>query len=342
MDGATGAASAGRAAAQELKEDFGGAVLTQGDDGYDDARLVWNGYIDKRPAVIVRCKGVADVLASVRVARAHNLLTAVRGGGHNVAGFGTCDGGMVIDLSPMKGARVDLEARSARAQPGLTWGEFDRETQAFGLATTGGLVTTTGIAGFTLGGGIGWLMRKHGLTIDNLLSADVVTADGRLLTASPASHPDLFWALRRGGGNFGIVTSFEYRLHRVGPVVFGGAVLHPAERARDLLQFYNRWVATLPDATTSMVAFITAPPLPFIPQSLHGTAMVAVALCHAGPVEDGERVAKPLVSFGPPAVVHVGPVPYTILQGMFDASAPRGIHSYWKTHYVPELSDVTL
>ncbi|HLY21935.1 MAG TPA: FAD-binding oxidoreductase [bacterium] len=330
------------AAVRELRGQLAGDVIVPDDDGYDAARAVWNGYIDRRPRVVVRCRGVADVLAAVRFARAQTLLTAVRGGGHNVAGFGTCDGGIVIDLAPMKGVRVDPEARTARAQPGLTWGEFDRETQAFGLATTGGLVTTTGIAGFTLGGGIGWLMRKHGLTIDNLISADVVTADGRLVTANAASHPDLLWALRGGGGNFGIVTSFEYRLHPVGPIVVGGAVFHPAEKAREVLRFYNRWVATLPDEMTSMAAFITAPPLPFIPQSLHGTPMLAVAVCYAGPVEDGQRVAQPLVSFGPPAVAHVGPVPYTILQGMFDASAPRGIHSYWKTHYVADLSDAAI
>ena len=332
----------GEKAIEEFRTQLAGEVVVPGDGGYDAARSVWNGYIDKRPRVVARCKGVADTLTAVRFARSQNLLTAVRGGGHNVAGFGTCDGGIVIDLSAMKGMRVDPEARTARAQPGLTWGEFDRETQAFGLATTGGLVTTTGIAGFTLGGGIGWLMRKHGLTSDNLISADVVTADGRLLTASSASHPDLFWALRGGGGNFGIVTSFEYRLHPVGPVVLGGAVFHPAAKAREVLRFYNRWAATLPDEMTSMVAFITAPPLPFIPARLHGTPMIAVAACHAGSVEDGQRVAQPLIAFGPPEVAHVGPVPYRILQGMFDASAPRGIHSYWKTHYVADLSDTAI
>jgi FAD/FMN-containing dehydrogenase len=329
-------------AIQELRGQLGGEVIVPGDAGYDAARAVWNGYIDRRPRVVARCRGVADVLASLRFAQAHKLLTAVRGGGHNVAGFGTCDGGMVIDLSPMKGARVDPEARTVQAQAGLTWGEFDRETQAFGLATTGGLVTTTGIAGFTLGGGIGWLMRKLGLTIDNLLSADVVTADGRLLSASAASHPDLFWAIRGGGGNFGIVTSFEYRLHPVGPVVFGGAVFHPADKAREVLRVFNRWTATLPDEMTPMAAFITAPPLPFIPAALHGTPMLAVAMCYAGAVADGERVAQPMASFGPPAAAHVGPVPYTMLQGMFDATAPHGIHSYWKTHYVPDLSDAAI
>jgi FAD/FMN-containing dehydrogenase len=329
----------GAGALEELRTHIGGRVIGPADGDYNAARAVWNGIIDRHPAAIVRCVGVADVLAAVRFTRSHNLVVAVRGGGHNVAGFGTCDGGIVIDLSPMKGVRVDPEGRTARAQPGLSWGEFDRETQAFGLATTGGLVTTTGIAGFTLGGGIGWLMRKYGLTIDNLISADVVTADGQLLSASATSHPDLFWALRGGGGNFGIVTSFEYRLHPVGPMVLGGAVFHPAEKARDLLRFYNRWITTLPDELTSMVAFLTAPPLPFIPQPLHGTAMIAVAVCYAGAPVDGESVVKPLISFGPPAVAHVGPVPYTVLQGAFDASAPHGIHAYWKTHYVPDLSD---
>ncbi|SRR5579871_39977 len=328
-----------QALVRDLKSRFGGEVLVPGDGGYDAARSVWNGLIDRRPAIVVRCRGVADVLAAVEFGRTHRLLTAVRGGGHNVAGFGTCDGGIVIDLSPMKGVRVDPVARTAAAQPGLTWGEFDRETQAFDLATTGGLVSTTGIAGFTLGGGVGWLMRKYGLTADNLVAADVVTADGRLITANAANHPDLFWALRGGGGNFGVVTSFEYRLHPVGPTVFGGAVLHPAAQARELLRFYNRWVAALPDEMTSMVAFITAPPLPFIPQLLHGTPMVAVAVCYSGAIEDGERIAQPLLSFGPPAVAHVGAVPYTGLQSMFDASAPRGIHAYWKTHYLAMLGD---
>jgi FAD/FMN-containing dehydrogenase len=327
---------------QDLRSRVAGEVIAPGDGGYDAARSVWNGLIDRRPAIVVRCRGVADVLGAVEFGRARQLLAAVRGGGHNVAGFGTCDGGIVIDLSPMKGIRVDPVARTATTQPGLTWGEFDRETQALGLATTGGLVTTTGIAGFTLGGGIGWLMRKHGLTVDNLVAADVVTADGRLLTANAASHPDLFWALRGGGGNFGVVTSFEYRLHPVGPIVLGGAVLHPAARAHELLRFYNRWVATLPDEMTSMVAFITAPPLPFIPQPLHGTPMVAVAVCYAGAVDEGERIAQPLLSFGPPAVAHVGPVPYPVLQGMFDASAPHGIHAYWKTHYLATLGDTAI
>src|SRR5579883_2343549 len=324
---------------QELRATLRGDLILPADARYDQARKVWNGMIDRHPAAIARCTGAADVIQAVKFARRAKLPLAIRGGGHNVAGHAVCDGGLVIDLSRLKAIRVDSARQVARAEPGVVWGEFDRETQAFGLATTGGLVSTTGIAGFTLGGGIGWLMRQYGLTCDNLLSADVVTADGRLLTTNAASHPDLFWALRGGGGNFGVVTSFEYRLHPVGPMVLGGAVLHPAARAHELLRFYNRWVATLPDEMTSMVAFITAPPLPFIPEPLHGTPMVAVAVCYAGAVDEGERIAQPLLSFGPPAVAHVGPVPYPVLQGMFDASAPHGIHAYWKTHYLATLGD---
>ena len=321
-----------------LRPRFRGALIVPDDDAYNGARTVWNGMIDRYPGLIARCAGVSDVMRALEFARRHDALISVRGGGHNVAGFGTCDGGIVIDLSSMKGGRVDPDVRTVRAEAGLTWGELDHETQAFGLATTGGLVSTTGIAGFTLGGGIGWLMRKHGLTIDNLAAADVVTADSRFIKATPEEHADLFWGLRGGGGNFGIVTSFEYRLHPVGPLVIGGAVFHPAERARDLLRFYTRWVQTLPDELTTMTAFIIAPPAPFIPPALQGTAMVAVAVCYTGAVAEGERAVTPLRDFAPPAVDLIGPMPYTALQRMFDESAPRGIHSYWKTHYLSDFS----
>jgi FAD/FMN-containing dehydrogenase len=324
---------------QDLKSAFAGPLIAEGHEEYDAARRVWNGMIDRRPLLIARCTGVADVIAAVNFAREQRMTLAVRGGGHNVAGFGTCDDGLVIDLSPMKGIRVDPEVGTVRAQGGVIWRELDHEAQAFGLATTGGLVSETGIAGLTLGGGIGWLMRKHGLTCDNLLSADVVAADGRYLTTSADRNPDLFWALRGGGGNFGIVTSFEYQLHPVGPVVAGGAVFHELGKADELLRFYREWVSTLPDELTTMVAFLTAPPEPFIPAELQGKHVVAVAACYAGPVDDGMKVLQPLKDFGPPAVDHVGPVPYLALQRMFDASAPRGIHSYWKTEYVSELTD---
>ena len=328
-----------RSALVKLQQDVRGQVIQPDDQLYDAARAVWNGMIDRRPAAIVRCLGVADVMAAVRFARAHQLEIAVRGGGHNVAGFGTCEGGLVIDLGPMKGVQLDPTARTARAQAGLTWGELDRETQAFGLATTGGLVSTTGIAGFTLGGGIGWLMRKHGLAVDNLLAADVVTAEGALVKTSAAENPELLWGLRGGGGNFGIVTSFEYRLHPVGPIVLAGGGFYTADRAADLLRFYREWAPSLPDELTTMFAFLTAPPEPFIPPPLVGQPLVAVVVCYAGPIQTGQQVVASLRAFAAPAVDLIGPIPYTALQGMFDASAPRGIRSYWKTAHLDDLSD---
>jgi FAD/FMN-containing dehydrogenase len=329
----------GTATIAELRDAVRGEVITSGDEGYEDARRVWNGAIDRRPALIVRCTGTADIIEALRFARSEDLVIAVRGGGHNVAGFGTCDGGLVIDLSLMKGIRVDPAARTVRAQGGVLWGELDRETQAFGLATTGGLITTTGIAGFTLGGGIGWLMRRHGLAVDNLLSADLVTADGAVVTASADTEADLLFGLRGGGGNFGVVTSFEFRLHPVGPAVYGGAIFHPAERAGVLLRFYSEWTRTLPDELTTMVAFLTAPPAPFIPAELQGTPMVAVACCYSGEHDNAVEAVKPLRDFGPPAADVIGPIPYVALQSMFDASAPRGLHSYWMTAYLDDLSE---
>lgn len=327
----------GEATVQELRESVRGTIVGPADSGYDEARSVWNGDIDRRPELIVRCAGAADVITALRFARSEDLEIAVRGGGHNVAGFGTTDGGLVIDLSPMKGIRVDPRAKRARAQGGVLWGELDHETQAFGLATTGGLVTTTGIAGFTLGGGIGWLMRRHGLTIDNLVAADVITADGELLRADESKNSDLFWGLRGGGGNFGIVTEFEYELHDVGPMVYGGAIFHRAERARELLAFYSGWVEDLPDELTTMVAFLTAPPMPFVPAELVGSPMVAVACCHIGDHREAERSLKPLRDFATPDIDIVGPIPYTALQAMFDKAAPYGSHTYWKTAYLDEL-----
>jgi FAD/FMN-containing dehydrogenase len=329
----------GEAALKEFGAALRGTLIRPGDDAYEEARKVWNGMIDKRPALIVRCAGVADVMSAVQFARGNNLLVAVRGGGHNVAGNAVCDGGMVIDLSLLKSIRVDPAAQTARAEPGLTWGEFDRETQAFGLATTGGLVSTTGISGFTLGGGIGWLVREYGPTCDNLLSADVVTADGRLVTASPHENADLFWGIRGGGGNFGVVTSFEYRLHPVGPMVLGGLVLHPVAKAKELLRFYRDFAAKAPEELTTLVVFITAPPAPFIPETLQGAPMVGVALCYSGRMEDGAQVVQPLKEFGPPSVDLVGPIPYRVLQSMFDAGAPSGLLNYWKSEYLEDLSD---
>ena len=325
-----------------LAKTLHGRLFLPADAGYDDARKVWNGLIDRRPAMIAQCADEDDVVAAITFAREQNLPLAVRCGGHNVAGFGTCDGGLVIDLSGMKGITVDPKARTARAQGGLVWGDFDKGTQAHGLATTGGLVSTTGIGGFTLGGGIGWLMRKHGLTIDNLLGVEMVLADGRRVRANAQEEPDLFWAVRGGGGNFGVVTSFTFRLHPVGPMVYGGAAFYPIAKARDLLRFYRGWVRTLPDDATTMAVFLTAPPLPFIPQPLQGTPMIAVAACYAGPPEDGEKAIKPLRDFAAPAVDVIGPMPYVALQGMFDPGAPKGIMAYWKTEYLRDLDDAAV
>lgn len=332
----------GEATIAEFQSTLRGPLIRPGEQGYDEARHVWNGLIDKHPALVARCMNANDVIQAVQFAHSHDLLVAVRGGGHNVAGFATCDDGIVIDLSPMKNIVVAADARTARAQGGLTWGEFDAATQAFGLATTGGLVSSTGISGFTTGGGIGWLMRKHGLALDNLVAVEVVTADGRLLTASENENADLFWGVRGGGGNFGIVTEFTYRLHPVGPSIFGGAIFHPLGRAKELLQFYREWVRALPDELTTMVACLTAPPAPFVPDALEGTKMIAVALCYSGDIEQGTELVKPLRAFAPPAIDLLGPHPYLGLQTMFDASAPRGLLSYWKTEYLRELDDGAL
>ena len=325
-----------------LRTGVRGDVLLPGDAGYDAARKVWNGMIDKRPALIVRATGVADVIAAVAFARKQEMLLAVKGGGHNVAGNAVCDGGMVIDLSRMKGIRVDPERKTAVAQAGVLWGEFDHETQAFGLAVTGGLVSTTGIAGFTLGGGIGWLMRSYGLACDNLLSADIVTAAGELKHASATENPDLFWALKGGSGNFGVVTSLEFRLHAVGPTVLGGILFHRGEKARDLLRFYREFVKSAPDALTTMFGYITAPPAPFLPTEVHGKPLALIALLYNGPVEKGQKAVQPLRDFGAPVADLVGPLPYTALQGFLDPMWGPGLWNYWKSHYLDDLDDATI
>jgi FAD/FMN-containing dehydrogenase len=327
------------AAETTLRDSVRGPVIAPDDAGYDAARSIWNGAIDRRPACIARCTGVADVVAAVRFARERDLLVAVRSGGHGVAGHAVCDGGLVIDLSPMKGIRVDPVARTARAEAGVLWGELDRETQLHGLATVGGIVTHTGIAGLTLGGGIGWLTRKHGATVDNLLSADVVTAEGDLLTASGDENQDLFWALRGGGGNFGVVTSFEYRLHPVGPIVLAGPIFHPLEDAREVLAFYREFITTAPDELTTIFELGVAPPAPFLPAHVHGKPIVMVGACYAGAPEHGTGVVRPLKEFGNPIVDLLEPKPYTALQSMFDPSVPHGWHRYWKSVELPLLTD---
>lgn len=317
------------ATVQEFKATLRGELLRPGADGYDAARKVWNAMVDNHPAIIARCAGAADVIHCVRFAREYDLLVSVRGGGHNVAGKAVCEGGLMIDLSTMKSVRVDPIARTARAEPGVLWGEFDRETQAFGLATTGGQVSTTGIAGLTLGGGEGWLASKYGYAVDNLLSADVVTADGQLTTASPTRNEDLFWALRGAGHNFGVVTSFEYRLHPVRQVL-GGMVLHPFERAKDVLRFYREFMASVPDELTTAAGVLTAP---------DGNLVAAVAACYAGALDEGERVLAALRRFGPPVGDTIGPIPYTAMQTVFDAAFPPGRLNYWKSSLMSQLSD---
>jgi FAD/FMN-containing dehydrogenase len=324
---------------REFRASLRGSLQQPGDAGYDAARRVWNGAIDRKPALIARCAGPADVLGAVNFARTNQLLVSVRGGGHNVTGNAVCDGGLMIDLSPMKGIRVDRQRRTVTAQAGVTWGDLDHETQAFGLATTGGQISTTGIAGLTLGGGLGWLMRKCGLVVDNLLSADVVTADGRFLTASPTENADLFWGLRGGGGNLGLVTSFEYRLHPIGPIVTGGVILHPAERAADALRFYREHMAKAGDDEMVVFAFQSAPPAPFVPAHLHGAPVVALALCHVGSLEEGQRAVERLRAFGQPLVVEMGPMPYTAVQKMMDEAMPFGRHVYLRSDHLRGLDD---
>ena len=304
-----------------------GGHLLPGDDGYDAARSIYNAMIDHRPAIIARCAGVADVIAAVNFARSNGLLVSVRGGGHNVSGNAACDRGLMIDLSPMKGVRVDPQGRTARAEPGVTWGELDRETQAFGLATTGGLVSTTGIAGLTLGGGLGWLMGKHGLACDNLISVDVVTADGRLLTASDSRNEDLFWGLRGGGGNFGIATSFEFRLHPVGPML-GGILLHRLDKAVEIIRLYDDFTRTSPDELGTFVAFVTSP---------EGERVMAIFVCYNGALAEGERILAPLRRLGPPLADTIGPMPYVQVQRMMDDGFPAGRQNYWKSNFLKGL-----
>lgn len=329
LDEAAHGLSLDEATIQDFRASLRGQVILPGDADYDDARKVWNGMIDRRPALIARCAGVADVSKAVRFARDQHLLLAVRGGGHNVTGAGTCDGGLVIDLSSMKAVQVDSERRTARVEPGATWKDFDGEAQKYGLATTGGLISSTGVAGFTLGGGIGWLVRKHGLACDNLLSAEVVTADGQLVRASAGENPDLYWGLRGGGGNFGVVTAFEFALHPVSTVV-GGIVAHPLPRAREVLQFYRHFIASAPDELTTLVVFAATP---------EGHQIIGIAACYAGPVEQGAEVMRPLKEFGPPVMDMIGPLPYTALQQANDPTAPAGLQSYFKAAFLRDLSD---
>ncbi len=322
----------------QLRERVRGSVISPQDEGYDEARRVYNAMIDRRPAMVVRTANAGDVMAAVSFAPENGLDLAVRGGGHSVPGFGTSDGGVVIDLSGMRGVRVDPAASTARAEGGATWGDFNAATHAFGLATTGGIISTTGVGGLTLGGGIGYLARGFGLSADNLLSADVVTADGRFLTASERENEDLFWGLRGGGGNFGVATSFEFRLHAVKDI-YGGVMFFELSEAGNVLRFYRDYIADAPEQMGAFPAFQIAPPLPFIPEDRHGDTFVALVACWAGPVEEGERQFQPFHDLAPVVAELVGPMPYPALNSAFDGLLPPGLQHYWKANFVKELTD---
>ena len=321
---------------------FRGVLITADHDDYDDARAVWNGTVDRRPRLIARCSGTADVAAAVRFARDCDLAIAVRGGGHNVAGTAVCDDGIVIDLAAMRAVSVDPVDSTALVQGGALWGDVDHETQAHGLATTGGIVGHTGVGGLTLGGGIGWLMRKHGLAVDNLVEAEVVTATGDIVWASANHHPDLYWALRGGGGNFGVVTSFRFALHPVGPTVMAGPVFWAADDTADVLRFYRDFAADAPEELGTVIRLGTVPPLPVVSDALHFRPAIAVASCYAGPVEAGERAVRALRQFGTPLVDLVGPTLYVDHQSGLDDTVPHGWHYYWKATNLTGLSDAVI
>jgi FAD/FMN-containing dehydrogenase len=326
------------ATTDDLRQHVRGAVITSGDDGYDEARTVYNAMHDRRPVGVVRCADAADVIAAVAHARENGLDLAVRDGGHSVPGFGTCDDGLVIDLSPMRNVDVDPANKTARVGGGAVWGDLDHATHPFGLATTGGIISTTGVAGLTLGGGIGYLTRGCGLSIDNLLSATVVTADGRLITASDYQHEDLFWALRGGGGNFGVVTSLEFQLHPVDTIV-GGPIFYEVDDAAAVMAFYRDFIATAPEELGMFFAFQIAPPLPFIPEQRQGDTLCALVCCWNGPADEAEVVLKPARDIAPIVAEHVGPMPYPALNSAFDGLVPKGLQHYWKADFVAQLTD---
>ncbi len=320
---------------EALEPIFSGKLLSPNDEGYEEARKLHNGLIDKRPAVIARCTGVADVVDAVNLGRQSNLEIAVRGGGHNVAGRATVDGGLMIDLSPMKGIHVDPGKRTVIAQGGVTWNELNRESQVHGLATTGGTVGTTGVAGLTLGGGIGWLMSRFGLALDNLLSVELVDAEGRVLRASASEYPDLFWALQGGGGNFGVATSLEFQLHPVGPEITGGLLAHPFEKAGDVLRFYRDMTQSLPDDLAMLAGVLYHP-------DGSGAKIVGVGACYTGPAQDGEAAIQPIKALGTPVMDVMGPVSYSQLNSMMDGLFPKGALNYWKSSFISDLSDAAI
>ncbi len=323
-----------------LRDTFSGQILTPADGpDFDTARIAFNAMFDRRPTLIARAATVADVISALSFARSAKLPIAIRGGGHSVAGYSTIDTGILIDLGAMKGIDIDAGATTVRVQPGVTWGELDRATQAHGLATTGGRMTTTGVAGFTLGSGSGWLERLHGLAADNLISAEVVTADGRVLKASETDNPELFWGLRGGGGNFGVVTEFEFRLHPVGPLVYGGMVLYPLSSAPEVCRSFRDFMRNAPREIGAGIVLMHAPPAPFVPLSLQGRPAVAVMAGHWGSVEEGEAALAPLREFGDPAVVMMQPIPYVEFQALTDAGNPAGRRNYWHSEVLSDLTD---
>jgi FAD/FMN-containing dehydrogenase len=322
-----------------FRQKLRGNVCLADEAGYDEARTIWNAMINRHPGAVVRCRGAADIIHAVRFAREHDLLLAVRGGGHNIAGNAVCEGGLLVDLSPMRSVRVDPFHRTARVEPGATLGEFDKEAQAFGLATPLGINSTTGVAGLTLGGGFGWLSRKFGLAADNLISADVVTAEGELVQASAGENPDLFWALRGGGGNFGIVSSFDFRLHSVGPMILSGLIVHPFARAKELLAGYRQVALEAPDELTVWVVLRQAPPLPFLPAQVHGREILVFAVYYSGAEIDGQRALEPLRRLGEPIADVIGMQPYAAWQTAFDPLLTPGAYNYWKSHNFVELSN---
>jgi FAD/FMN-containing dehydrogenase len=324
---------------ESLRGQLRGALYTPGEPGYEQARTVWNAMIDRHPAAIIQAAGTADVMRAVNLAREHRLLLSVRGGGHNIAGSAVCDGGLMLDLSRMRSVRIDPASRTARVEPGATLADLDKESQAFGLATPLGINSTTGVAGLTLGGGFGWLSRKLGLTVDNLVSADVVLAKGALVHASAEENEDLFWAIRGGGGNFGVVTSFEYRLHPIGPEVLAGLIVHPAADARRILQGYRKVALAAPDELTCWVVMRKAPPLPFLPPEVHGKEVLVLPVCWVGDPAGGQAAVAPIRALGQPIADVVGPIPYTAWQQAFDPLLTPGKRNYWKSHDFLDLED---
>jgi FAD/FMN-containing dehydrogenase len=329
-------------AVESFRSGLRGELVIQGDPGYDEVRALWNAMIDRRPALIARCAGTADVIHSLKLAREKDLLVSIRGAGHNIAGKGSCDGGLMIDLSGLRDVRVDPTSRTLRAGPGATLGDLDHEAQAFGLGVPVGINTTTGIAGLTLGGGFGWISRKYGLTVDSLLSADVVLADGRLVHASPEEEAELFWGLQGGGGNLGIVTSFEFQAHPVGPEVLAGLVVHPGDAAADVARHWRDFCKTAPDEASCWILARKAPPLPFLPEEWHGKQVLVLAMMYTGDMAAGEKVFADLRAFGKPIADVVSPHPFAGWQGAFDPLLTPGARNYWKSHNFAEMTDEAL